>query len=77
MGEKKKFCQRTKWLEAREAWISGDRGRAKEIEEEIFLYLNPWTWSKEKAGMAFEDAFGSKRELQIKENTHDDGMPAL
>ena len=74
---KKKFCQKTKWLEAREAWIAGDKEKAKKIEEEIFLYLNPWTWAQEKVGMAFEDAFGSKRELRTKENTRNDGMPAL
>lgn len=73
----KKFCQKAKWLEAREAWISGDKKRAKELEEEIFLYLNPWTWSKEKVGMAFEEAFGSKRELQVKDNVEKSNLPAL
>lgn len=61
MPEEKKFCQREKWLEAREAWISGDKERAKEIEMEIYLYMNPWSWVKDKVERAEEGVFGVKR----------------
>lgn len=61
-SERDSFCQRTKWMEAREAWISGDREKAKKIEHEIYLHMNPWTWVKEQAGkQAEEGVFGSKR----------------
>lgn len=60
--DRKNFCQRAKWLEAREAWIAGDRDRAKEIEHEIFLHMNPWSWMKDQEGdRAEEGVFGSKK----------------
>lgn len=61
MSEGKKFCQKTKWLEAREAWIAGDKKRAKEIEMEIHLHMNPWSWVKEQTETASEETFGTKR----------------
>ena len=38
-----------------------DKNRAKEIEMEIYLYMNPWSWIKDKAERAEEGVFGIKR----------------
>jgi hypothetical protein len=59
------FCQRAKWMEAREAWIAGDRERAKEIEKEIFLHMNPWSWVKDKVERAEEEVYGSTRSIDF------------
>lgn len=65
MSKEKEFCQREKWMEAREAWIAGDRERAKEIEKEIFLHMNPWSWIKDKVDRAEEEVYGSTRSIDF------------
>jgi len=43
---KTELNQKEVWLEARKAWEDGNFEKAKELEHDIFLYMNPWSYVK-------------------------------